>query len=296
VIAQDFTMWTSFTSLVGITETSTAASAVAGPSAPIGTEEGNEACDLVPMMVCGDPAAGAAGNWGYSGDTVSLLKNGSNAEGPVGPGNFQLIRLGEAGCNTVRENLAGGYETCHESTGTVETQPGNCTGPTAQGLNTRFGQYQGGGMNSTSFPPDKVTTEPDPEADEEDGTVVFSDSGDPITDIDQLNYTYDDYEADLETGPYNFPSGTPKRRVLAVPIVDCSTMVNGQGTMPVMGFGCFYLIQKVVQKGNENFVYGEFIGQCAADGTPGPEPEPDPVGGPGIYKIVLHNDPLSPDS
>jgi hypothetical protein len=151
-------------------------------------------------------------------------------------------------------------------------------------------------MNSTSFPPDKVTTEPDPEADEEDGTVVFSDSGEPITDIDQLNYSYDDYESDLETGPYNFPSGTPKRRVLAVPIVNCSTMVNGQGTMPIMGFGCFYLIQKVVQKGNENFVYGEFIGQCAADGTPGPEPDPDPVGGAGIYKIVLHNDPLSPDS
>jgi Flp pilus assembly protein TadG len=296
VIAQNFTMWTSFTSLVGINQTSTAASAVAGPSAPIGTEEGNEACDLVPMMVCGDPAAGAAGNWGYSSDTVSLLKNGSNAESPVGPGNFQLIRLGASGCDTVRENLAGGYESCHDSTGTVETQPGNCTGPTAQGLNTRFGQYRGGGMNSTSFPPDKVTTEPDPEADEEDGTVVFSDSGEPITDIDQLNYSYDDYESDLETGPYNFPSGTPKRRVLAVPIVNCSTMVNGQGTMPIMGFGCFYLIQKVVQKGNENFVYGEFIGQCAADGTPGPEPDPDPVGGAGIYKIVLHNDPLSPDS
>ena len=43
-------------------------------------------------------------------------------------------------------------------------------------------------------------------------------------------------------------------------------------------------------------MYGEYIGDCGADGTPGPVPDPNPEGGPGIYKIVLHNDPLSPDS
>jgi Flp pilus assembly protein TadG len=296
VIAQDFTMWTSFTSLVGIDETTTAASAVAGPSAPIGSEEGNEACDLVPMMVCADLSPGAPGDFGFTGDNVTLLKIGSNVQGPIGPGNFQLIELGAPGANVVRQNLAGGYEQCLDPSGTVTTKPGNNVGPTAQGLNTRFGEYQGGGMNSTDYPPDKVTTEPNPEVDEDDGTVVFSGSGDPVTSINDLNYSYDDYEADLVSGPYDFESGKAKRRVLAVPLVDCSTSVNGQGTLPVVGLGCFFLIQKVVQQGNENFVYAEYIGDCGAGGTPGPIPDPDPLGGPGIYKIVLHNDPLSPDS
>lgn len=294
VVANDFTMWSSFTRLVGNTDSRTAASAVAGPSAPVGTAEGNEACDLAPMMICGDPAAGAANDWGYTGDNVSLLKMGSNATSPVGPGNFQLVRLGGSGCDLVRENLAGGYESCLASAGSVETQPGNCTGPVAQGLNTRFGQYLGG-MSQTDYPPDKVTTEPDPEVDEDDGTIVFEDSGEPVTHIDDVDYSYNDYISDLITGNYDFPSGVAKRRVLAVPFVDCTTMVNGQGTMPVLGFGCFFLLQKAVQKGNENFVYAEYLGACGADGTPGPAPAPEEEA-PFVYKIVLHNDPLSPDS
>ena len=296
VVAQDFTMWTSFTSLVGIEESYTAASAVAGPSAPIGSDEGNEACDLVPMMVCGDMAAGEAGNWGYDGDNVTLLKMGSNVQGPIGPGNFQLFELGGAGANIVRQNLAGTFNQCTDPSGTITTKTGNNTGPTTQGLNTRFGQYQGGGMNPTDYPPDKVTTGPNPNLTENNGTVTFSGSGQVVTNIDQLSYSYDDYAADLVNGPFNFPTGKAKRRVMAVPFVDCSTTVNGHGTLPVVGFGCFFLLQPVVQKGNENFVYGEFIGDCGAGGTPGPNPNPNPVGGAGIYKIVLHNDPVSPDS
>jgi Flp pilus assembly protein TadG len=298
VVANDFTMWSSFTRLVGNTDSRTAASAVAGPSAPIGMEEGNEACDLTPMMVCADMSPGAPGDFGYTGDDVTLLKMASNVEGPIGPGNFQLIELGAPGANVVRQNLAGGYEQCHDTSSTVTTKPGNNTGPTAQGLNTRFGQYQGGGMNPTDFPPDKVVTEPNPglDTDGDPAFVVFEDDNTPVGHIDELDYSYDDYVADLIAGPYDFPAGKAKRRVLAVPFVDCSTTVNGHGTLPLVGLGCFFLLQEVVQQGNENFVYAEYIGDCRAGGTPGPDPDPDPVGGPGVYKIVLHNDPLSPDS
>ncbi len=298
VIAQNFTMWTSFTSLVGINQTSTAASAVAGPSAPVGSTEGNEACDLVPMMVCADTSPGAPGDFGFTGDNVTLLKIGSNVTGPIGPGNFQLIELGAPGANVVRTNLAGGYDQCLDPSGTVTTKPGNNVGPTAQGLNTRFGRYQGGGMNQTDYPPDKITTEPNPNLDVAANglTVVLGRNGPPVTSINQLNYSYDNYESGLVNGPFNFPLGKAKRRVLAVPLVNCSTAVNGQGTLPVMGLGCFFLLQQVVQRGNENFVYAEYIGECGAGGTPGPVPDPNPVSGPGIYKIVLHNDPLSPDS
>ena len=296
VIAQDFTMWTSFLSLVGMQETSTSASAVAGPSAPVGLEVGNEACDLAPMMVCADLAAGAPGDYGYTGQTVSLLKYAAPGSPNIGPGNFQLVRLGGPGANIVRENVAGGYEACIDPGANVETQPGNDVGPLTQGLNTRFGQYQGP-VNSTDYPPDQVTTSSNPELDvaADDTTVIFK-NGPAVTSIDQLSFSHNDYETRLQNGPHDFPNGKPQRRVLAVPFVDCTGANNGQSSLPVVGLGCFFLLQAAKQQGNSNFVYSEYIGQCAADGTPGPAPDPDPVAGPGVYKIVLHNDPLSPDS
>ena len=303
VVADDFTMWTSFTSLVGITETRMAASAVAGWSPPLGMTLGNEICNLVPMMVCADMGAGQANDWGYDEENVSLLKIASNHQGPIGPGNFQLFELGGAGANIVRQNLAGSYNTCIDPGNTITTKPGNNTGPTAQGLNTRFGDYQGGGMNQSDFPPDLVTTETTRTLDVDNAGQVIMKGGGPAqvvnsSNFQQLGFTYDDYVNRTENGPHDHPAptGRPQRRVLAVPFVDCTTTVNGQGTIPVVGFGCFYLLQKVVQKGNENFVYAEYIGNCAAGGTPGPAPDPDPTTGPGLYTIVLHNDPLSPDS
>lgn len=300
VIANDFTMWTSFTSLVGFNQSRVAATAVAGPSAPVGMTEGNEACDLVPMMVCADMDPAAPGDFGYTPDNVSLLKIGSNHSGPIGPGNFQLFELGGAGANIVRQNLAGAYNTCIDPGSEITTKTGNNVGPTAQGLNTRFGQYQGGGMNSTAFPPDMVTTQPPNPVDEEDGEIVFEDSGEVVTpsNFQELGFTYDEYQSRTESGPHDFPQpeGQPLRRVLAVPFVDCTETVNGHGTLPVVGFACFFLLQEVVQRGTENFVFAEYIGDCSAGGTPGPEPNPNPVENTGIYKIVLHNDPASPDS
>lgn len=302
VVAQDFTMWTSFTSLVGITETRTAASAVAGPSAPVGLTVGNEACDIAPMLACADTSAGAEGDWGYSGDEVTVLKlaAGDHDQGEVGPGNYYLIQLGGPGANIVRTNLAGGYGACVDPGTSVETQTGVEAGPVAQGLNTRFGRYQGP-VNATDYPPDKVTTATNPElAVSDDGTVTFRNGG-PVTDMGDLSFKYDDYLNRLANGPFNFPDGVPKRRVLAVPFVDCSGENPGQSTLPVVGLGCFFLLQPVTQQGpsgggNNSNVFSEYVGQCAGDGTPGPVPDPDPLGGPGIYKIVLHNDPLSQDS
>jgi hypothetical protein len=209
---------------------------------------------------------------------------------------FQLIRLGGPGANIVRQNVAGGYEQCIDPGANVETQPGNDVGPLTQGLNTRFGIYQGP-VSATQYPPDKVTTSPNPELDvaQDNVTVVFK-NGPAVTNINELGFSYNDYQLRQRTGPFDFPSGKPQRRVIAVPFVDCTGTNNGQTSMPVVGLGCFFLLQPAKQQGTTNYVYGEYIGECGADGTPGPAPDPDPLGGPGIYKIVLHNDPLSPDS
>jgi hypothetical protein len=77
---------------------------------------------------------------------------------------------------------------------------------------------------------------------------------------------------------------------LALPVGDCSTSVNGAGTLPLMGVLCFHLLQEAVQKGNESQVFGQFIGDgCGVTGKPGP----DPTTGPGPYIIQLYKDPDS---
>ena len=287
VFADNFTMWTGFTALVGIDQLSTAATAVAGPSAPI-----TEPCDLVPMTVCGNPAAGSP-NWGFSRDNVTVLKLAAPSAGvTIGPGNFQLISLGGTGANIVRQNLAGGYQGCID-TDTVLTQPGNETGPVRQGLNTRFNQYQGG-MRRTDYPPDRFITGQNPELDvaADDTTVILRGSGTVVTNVSQLSYSYSDYERDYASGNPGLPSGKDRRREIAVPIVDCAGANQGRSDLPVLTFGCFFLLQPLSQQagGKEGYVYSQLISECSAAGAPGP------VGGTGIYKIVLHNDPASPDS
>ena len=99
---------------------------MSGPSPTLG-----QACDLVPLIVCGDPSAGGP-YWGYNDGEVTVLKGSSQSgsqSGPIGPGNFQLARLGGSGAATVRDNLAGGYEGCANIGENIPTEPGNTVGP-----------------------------------------------------------------------------------------------------------------------------------------------------------------------
>jgi hypothetical protein len=87
-------------------------------------------------------------------------------------------------------------------------------------------------------------------------------------------------------------TGAFERRVLAVPVGDCSGTVNGHGSVPLLGFACFFLLQPAVQAGNEAYVNGQFVEDCAVNGTPGTAPE---AGG-GTSIIQLYDDPTSNDS
>jgi hypothetical protein len=49
-------------------------------------------------------------------------------------------------------------------------------------------------------------------------------------------------------------------------------------------------LQPVQSGGNASYIFGQYVEECAASGVPGP------IGGPGIYKIVLHDDPDSENS
>jgi hypothetical protein len=285
-------MW--FSVVVGATDKRVGATAVAGPSPTI-----NSACNIMPMMVCGDPAAGPP-YWGYSANQPEVLKSStSSGSWDVGPGNFQLIRLGGGqGGAAVREAMAGGFDGCITAGESIETEPGNTIGPVVQGFNTRFGSYLGP-MNGTqsTYPPDVVTQQPVPRLDYDRTTDTITQNGAPIADGSDITFNYDDYSARVKRGSYDHqPSpagdGAFQRREAAVAIGNCDGTTNGAGEVPLLGFGCFYLLQEAKQQGNESYIFGQFLEDCRAGGTPGPAP----TSVPGPYIIQLYRDFASGDS
>lgn len=294
VIANGFTRPTWLVSLAGIPQITVGATAVAGPSPSIST-----ACDLAPMMVCGDPAAGAPGLWGYTVNAPTVLKLAAPGGSSIGPGNFQLVQIGGTGANIVRGNMAGGSTGCLTSGNTVQTETGNEAGPVAQGLDTRFGDYQGpmGGMQST-YPPDVIVTQPSPllsVTDNGNGTFTIKSGSTTIT-AANINtvYNYNSYEQALPAGNYNYPppTGAFNRRILSLPIGNCTGTSNGSTSVPVLGFACFFLLQEPTHVGVNDYVLGQFMGLCDTNGTPGPAPS----AGPSPYIIQLYHDPSSGDS
>ena len=247
-----------------------AATAVAGPSPTLGV-----ICDIAPIMVCGDPGEDG---YGYTYDpdstTETVLKTGAQSGWEVGAGNYQLVSLdGSKGGADIRENLAGSYENCLSVDDGIETEPGNKVGPVSQGLNTRFGIYNG------PF-----------SADDED---IYK--PDLVSDTQAPDFYFSEYLSRYGTGyapgGFDHPDGEAERRIVAVPIGDCTGTTDGSGTVELMGVGCFFLTQPAEQGGDQR-IYGQFVAGCNARGIPGPEP----VSGPGPYVIQLYKDPDSGDA
>lgn len=284
VVATGFKRPTWLVALAGVREMTVAATAVAGPSPTI-----NTACNIVPLLVCGTPNVT---NFGYTIDQPWVLKSAApGSPSQIGPGNFQLIQLGGSGDNIVRENLAGTFSACASTGNPVQTEPGNGTGPTAQGINTRFGDYTGPmGGTEAQYPPDVITTQQTPPLTVANGAPGGLFSG-------TITFGYEQYQAQLAAGgPYNYAPppgpGVIGRRILQVPVGNCSGTSGGSTTVPVIGFACFFLLQETIQKGSSDYILGEFEGNCTVNGTPGPAP----TTGPGPYIIQLYHDPGSGDS
>lgn len=272
---------------------SVSATAVAGPSS--GLQVVN---NIVPIGVCTgdgtsdndinedgyDDATGEAitNVFGYEVGTVHALKVGDKKLSQMGNGNYHLLDFGSGG-STVKEALAGYYDYSVAIGDSVTTKPGGTVGPTADGLNTRFGDY-GGGLSSSDYPSDYVTTEPSSEI------KIDSKTGDIDSDG---SYTYSQYEADTNAciasmGSGCVSGGTAWRRILPIPMVDCSGKSGGVTSFTVQKIGCFFLLQKApTNNSGTPAVFGEFIHSCSvAGGSGGSESSTE-----GPYKIVLYKDP-----
>lgn len=269
----------------GLGDKAVAAIATAGPSPSASP------CKIEPIMVCGDPDDDPADNggtsyWGYSYGDLEVLKSAAGNEPSIGPGNFQLLRLdGASGANDLRTALAGGIEKCNVIGDEVGTEPGNTVGPVAQGLNTRFGVYNGPGMNATDYPPDWVTEFNDPKMTYNDSTspAQVEYQGQPVTssggDLSAGGtplYDLNDWKADSAAcAASGSCEGAYERRMLNIVIGNCDGESGGQADVPVLDFGCFFLLQTVAQQGVEAQVFGQFVKECEGDGVAGPVPSED---------------------
>ncbi|MGO4311800.1 TadE/TadG family type IV pilus assembly protein [Pseudomonas sp. KB_15] len=269
-----------------------AAIATAGPSP-------TSPCDLAPLMVCGDPTKynpGAGLFWGFQFGDLNVLKTASGNKSPIGPGNFQLLDFGSGG-NAVREEMAGGGTVCRNVGDNVATEPGNKVGPASQGLNTRFGIYQGP-VSASDYPPDLVTTSSNP-AITDDGTgpkyqgqTITSSNGN-LTAGGNAILDYNDWRASVAGcvagGSGCQSNGVFERRILKIVVGDCAGKNNGSTSIPVLGFGCYFVVQPMDGGGGEAEIFGQFVKECEGDNVAGPSPSTD--SGPQIiqlYKTYLN--------
>ncbi|KHT49436.1 Tad domain-containing protein [Vibrio sinaloensis] len=263
-----------------------ASTAVAGPS-PSNTLVTN----VVPIAVCEGEDVGTNG---YDQGSIYALKIADQNQSQMGPGNYQLLDFG-SGASTVREALAGGYKGAIDISKPVTTKPGNTIGPVGQGLNTRFDDYSGGGVSSTDYPPDVYVKEPVKSAKlDNDGNVDYSDTsgagGQPWGYADYLAALPDctgDSACRINSG------GQENRRILVIPVVDCTGASGGTSNFNVTALACFFMLQQApTNNSGKEAVFGEFIEDCTVSGgVPGQNSSND-----GPYRIVLYRDPHGEES
>ncbi len=283
----------SLVSVLGINSMNVAGSAVAGPSPPLVT-----ACNIVPVFVCADATAGTAPLFNFSVGQVLGLNLSAGSASTIGPGNYGLLSLGGNGGSIVRGNLAGDYANCASVNSTVPTQPGVQVGPVSQGINTRFNQYSAG-LSSTQYPPDPINSaahqtslSQNANGDILQGTTDITTITPAANQAASLTFNYGNYTG-MTSASYDtaVPPAMAQRRVLAVPLGDCTGLANGRNTVDVKGFACVFLLQAVGQGAGNNTIYAQITSGCDADGSPGVG-----VGAVGPHRIELYKSAGSTDS
>ncbi|MGR5142667.1 pilus assembly protein TadG-related protein [Photobacterium sp. DNB23_23_1] len=289
---------------------STRASAVAGPSSSLG-----RSCNIVPLSICAGDDSSSDNIAGYSSGTMHVLKASSSNPSELGPGNFMPVTLTDAdgnpqtGADSYREALAGKYESCLtvEAGEPITTETGNMVGPTLA-LDTRFEGFKIPGLKDSDYIHDVNSYYHEDKL----AAVMYSDdAGKYITDKTSSEiYSYSEYMAKYQTENYESCLNSSScqnqgffRRIVTVPILDCSTASKKGGRMEVemQGLACFFISQPVSEttttdnkngNGDGSWIVGEFIQDCRNNsGNASVEPNED-----GPYKIVLFADPDSGDS
>lgn len=263
--------------VVGFDNKKVNAAAVAG----FGYANAAEACGLLPITICNKSDPDVEDPPGYSHgyelfDTtmdpssfnpesdVITLKHGTSegTDEDLGTGSFHMLippdedgEYPNSSKNRMRHAFAGG-SSCATSDGDeyeIHVNPGGGVGPTAQGINTRFGEYLGvmnQQENQSKYPPDYANNDGispclhDQLTD--DANVNKDNCLNPVEYLDYYDALGD--AASAESGNY-------QRRMVSIPFANCSVPSTGSNTPSVMiepdGFGCFLLTEPVIQNASD---------------------------------------------
>src|SRR5690606_40611984 len=123
------------------------------------------------------------------------------------------------------------------------------------------------------------------------GEVVNSNGGNLSTASTAL-LDYNDWHQRVADCPNGCRAdGVFERRILKIVLGNCTGSSGGQTTVPVLGFGCFFLVQPLpTGGGNDAQIFGQFVSDCEGDNVPDSNPVND--SGPQIiqlYKTYIDN-------
>jgi Flp pilus assembly protein TadG len=192
------------------------ATATAGMSVPL-----NVICDWLPAFVLDYPDNPITPGHIYQ------FRMGPG--GFVSPGDYQLLEPDASGGADVRLEMANGVRACVSPGDEIPTKPGVTAGAVRQGINTRFDQYGGAGLDPALSPPDTNVAE---------------------------NITHQQYK-DKSTVQTPSHDGVDGRRVVFIPITK-NPPGGGRNTIVLDRFGVFFL-QKSVGGGNGAVLEAEYV-------------------------------------
>ena len=255
------------------------ASAVAGPVYLDGT------ANILPIGMCEGNEIGPSG---YEIGKAYEIKTGSQSDDPngLGSGNYHLLDVG-SGKSAVSDALVGKNTVVVSIGDDIDSETGNAVGATTS-IDSRF---EGETLDGVYYPADLIVTEPSP--------AITTDNIEDHNDSSAVDkWTYDEYVAQtnlcLKDSDCRSAGGSPWRRVLPVPILDCDSASKSGGKIEftVTSIGCFFMLQKYDSsqakgKKGQQSIFGEFIDHCSV--VEGGVSDSDT----GVTRIVLYKDPSS---
>lgn len=261
-----------------------ASAAVAGP------EKGGKPQEqqVIPLLLCSkdtdDPHHGFnPSNKDARGDVIVVKTNHHN-QAPVGAGNFLGLDLDGTpggGANIFGDALSGDLNPTSviEYGSTLMTEPGNMVKKSLNGLNTRFGKYEG----------DFKSKEPSVPAGESNGGAYYSDCAVPSF-TQPITFNGSEFGGDTASGGnlvlqegsnkwsglQSFPdyydginSTTPLtthcidgRRIVKLPVANCDGNSKGKSPITVIDTVCMFLNQEVTGNGNNQYIVAEMLESC----------------------------------
>ena len=228
------------------------------------------------------------------------MGSGEGPDGDVGTGSFHLFDLPELqGGNDIRYAFAGSPSCGTQADNTaIDLAPGNKVGAVVQGINTRFGDYAGPlNGQETTYPADYANENASSDcvgAPYDNGLAGDYDMGtDSTACLDPVNYYKSYYENGWTKGISGPAADSYQRRVVTVPIGDCTGTASGNDMIPTLGFGCFLLTRMAQQTGGADSSTGSLEGVFIEECIPPAEGISEDSG---AIIIVLYKNPDGDDS